>query len=155
MYSAFSLSSYQLPISPSNCGAREDSWEFLGQERNRTNLRGNQPWILTGMTNTEAPIFWSSDVNSQLIGKDPDAGKDWGQKKMASEDEMAGCYHWCNGHELGQMPGDGEGQGGLACCSPWRWPGDWTTVHHVSLSSPWLGLYIGILSILMSFYFCF
>ena len=55
-----------------------------------------------------------------VIGKVPDAGKDWGQKeKRASEDEMAGQHHRCNEHELGQTPGDGEGQGGLACCSPW------------------------------------
>ena len=57
---------------------------------------------------------------SWLLEKVPDAGKDWGQKeKRASEDEMAGWHHWCNGHELGQTLGDGEGQGGLACCSPW------------------------------------
>ena len=66
------------------------------------------------------PVFWSSDANSLFIGKVPDAGKDWGQKeKMASEDEMAGWHHQCNGHELGQTLGDGEGQGGLACCSLW------------------------------------
>ena len=47
-------------------------------------------------------------------------GKKCGQKeKRASEDEMAGRHHQCNEHELGQTPGDGEGQGGLACCSPW------------------------------------
>ena len=72
------------------------------------------------MTDAEAPVFWSSDRNSWLIGKVPDAGKDWGQKeKRASEDEMARWHHWCNGHELGQTLGDGEGQRGLACCSPW------------------------------------
>ena len=49
-----------------------------------------------------------------------DAGKDWGQKeKRPSEGEMAGWHHQCNGHELGQTSGDGEGQGGLVCCSPW------------------------------------
>ena len=67
------------------------------------NLKGNQPWIFTGRTDAEAeaPVFWSSDVNRQLIGKVPDAGKDWGQKeKRASEDEMAGWHHWCNTHEL-------------------------------------------------------
>ena len=67
----------------------------------------------------EAPVFWSSDVNRQLIGIVPDAGK--GQKKRASEDEMAGWHHQCNEHELGQTLGDGEGQGGLACSSPWGW----------------------------------
>ena len=86
------------------------------------NLQGNQPWILTGRTNAEAeaPVFWPPDANSRLIGKVPDAGKDWGQKeKRVSEVEMAGWYHQCNGHELGQALGDGEGQQGLACCSPW------------------------------------
>ena len=65
----------------------------------------------------EAPVFWLSDVNSQLIGKVPDAGKNWGQKR-ASEDEMIGWHHRCNEHEFGQTSGDGEGQGGLACYSP-------------------------------------
>ena len=65
-------------------------------------------------------IFWSSDANSWLTGKVPDAGKDWGQKeKRVSEDEMAGWHHQCNGYEFGQTSGDGEGQRGLACCSPW------------------------------------
>ena len=86
------------------------------------NLKGDQAWIFTGRTDAEAeaPIFWSSDVNSWLIGKVPDVWKDWGQKeKRASEDEMTGQHHWCNKHELGQTLWDGEGQGGLVCCSPW------------------------------------
>ena len=57
--------------------------------------------------------------SSRLTGKVPDTEKDWEQKKRASENEMPGWYHWCNGHELGQILGDGERQGGLACCSPW------------------------------------
>ena len=66
----------------------------------------------------EAPIFRSPGVKSQLIGKVPDARKDWGPKEnRASEDEMAGWHHRWNGHELGQTSGDGEGQGGLACYS--------------------------------------
>ena len=84
-------------------------------------LKGNQPWIFTGRTDAEAeaPVFWSSDANRQLIGKVPDAGKDWGQKeKRASEDEIARQHHRSNEHELWQTLGDGEGQGGLACCSP-------------------------------------
>ena len=63
-----------------------------------------------------------SDAKNWLIGKDPDAGKDWRQKeKKATEDEIAEWHHLCNGyeHELGQTPGDGEGQGSLACCSSW------------------------------------
>jgi len=60
------------------------------------------------------------NANSQLIWKVPDAGKDWRQKeKRASEDEMVGWHHQCNGHELEPTSGDGEGQGGLVCCIPW------------------------------------
>ena len=78
-------------------------------------LKGNQSWTFIGRTDVEAPVFWSSDVNSQLIEKVPDAGKDWGQEeKRASQDDMAGWHHWCNGHELGQTSVGGEGQGGLA-----------------------------------------
>ena len=86
------------------------------------NLEGNhQPWILIGRTDgeAEASVFWSSDAKSWLIRKDTDAGKDWGQKKRVSEDEMSGWHHECNGHELRQTLGDGEGQGGLVHCSPW------------------------------------
>ena len=76
--------------------------------------------ILIGRTDVEAeaPVFWSPNVNSWPTGKIPAAGKDWGQKRV-SEDEMAGWYHQCNGHKPGQNSGDGEGQGGLARCSPW------------------------------------
>ena len=98
------------------------------------NLKGNQAWILIGRTDTEAetPVFWLSDVNSWLIGKVTDAGKNWGQKeKRASEDEMAGWHHWCNGHELGQTLGDGEREAWCAAVygvtKSWTWLGDWTT----------------------------
>ena len=83
-------------------------------------LKADQPWMFTWRTNAETSIFWSSDVNSWLIGKVLDAGKDRGQKeRRASEDEMAGWHHWCSGHELGKTLGDDEGQRGLMCCSPW------------------------------------
>ena len=85
-------------------------------------LKGDQPWIFTGKTDAkaEAPVFWSSDAHRWLIGKVPDAGKDWGHKEnRVSEDEMAGRHHRCNGRELQQTPGGSEGQGGLTCCSPW------------------------------------
>ena len=87
------------------------------------NPKGNQPWIFTGRTDaeTEALTFCLSDVNRQLIGRVPDAGKDWGQKKRVLEDEIAGRHHRCNEYELGQTLADGEGQGGLVCCSPWCW----------------------------------
>ena len=59
-------------------------------------------------------------MKSQIIGKDPDAGQDQRQEeKGMTENEMVGWYHLLNGHEFEQAPGDGEGQGSLACCSPW------------------------------------
>ena len=111
----------------SNCGAGEDSWESLGQQGdqiNQSDSKENQPWILIGRTDAEAQaqslILWPLDVNSQLIGKDPDAGKDWRHKeKRATEDEVAGWHHWFNGHQLGRTLLNREGQGGRACWSPW------------------------------------
>ena len=65
-------------------------------------------------------VLWPCDVKSRLIGEDPDAGKDWRQKeKRVAGDEMVGWHHWLHGHEFEQTAGDGEGQGSLACCSPW------------------------------------
>ena len=67
-----------------------------------------------------ASIFWLPDVKSWLIGKNPNAGKDWRQKKKGvAEDEMVRQHHQLNGYELEQTSGDSEGQGSLACCSPW------------------------------------
>ena len=85
------------------------------------NSKGNQPWIFIARTDAEAeaPILWPPDVKNWLTGKDPDAGKDWWQEKGMTEREMAGWHHWLNGHELEHTLGDGEGQGSLACCSPW------------------------------------
>ena len=84
--------------------------------------KGNQSWIFIGRTDAEAetPILWPPDIKSWLIWKDPDAGKDWGQEeKGKTEDEMVGWHHWLNGHGFGWTLGVGDGQGGLACCSPW------------------------------------
>ena len=84
--------------------------------------KGNQSWIFTGRTDAkaDAPTLWSLDAKSQLIGKDPDAGKDWGQEeKGVTKDEVVGWHLWINGHESEQTPGDGEGQGSLAGSSPW------------------------------------
>ena len=86
------------------------------------NPKGNQPWIFIGRTDAEAeaPILWLPDAKNQLIGKDPDAGKDWRQEeKGTTEDDMVGWHHQLNGHEFEQALGDGKGQGSLACCSPW------------------------------------
>ena len=84
--------------------------------------KGNQSWIFIGRTDaeTEIPILWPPDVKNWLIWKDPDAGKDWRQeKKGMTEDEMVGWHHQLDGHEFEQAPGVGDGQGSLACCSPW------------------------------------
>ena len=84
------------------------------------NPKGNQSWVFIGSTDAEAPIFWPPDVKSWLIGKDPDAGRDWRlEEKGTTEKEMVGWYHLLNGHEFEQALGDGEGQGSLECCSPW------------------------------------
>ena len=86
------------------------------------NLKGNQPWVFIERTDAEAeaPILWLLDVKSQFIGKDPDAGKDRGQEEnRMTEDEVVGWHPQLNGHEFEQSLGDGEGQGSLACWSPW------------------------------------
>ena len=92
------------------------------KEIQAVNPKGNQPWIFIGRTDAEAEalILWQPAVKSWLIGKDPDAGEDWRQEeKGMTEDKMDGWDHWLNGHEFEQAPGDGEGQGSLACFSPW------------------------------------
>ena len=91
------------------------------KESKPVNPKGNQSWILTGRTDAEAdvPILWPHDVMSWLIRKDPDAGKDWRQEEKMTEGKMVGWHHQLNGPEFEQALGDGEGQGGLACCSPW------------------------------------
>ena len=84
--------------------------------------KGNQSWIFIGRTDAEieTPILWPPDVKNWLLGKDPDAGKDWRrEEKGTTEDEMVGWHHRRNGHEFEQASGVGEGQGSLACCSPW------------------------------------
>ena len=68
----------------------------------------------------ETPILWPPHAKSCLIGKDSDAGRDWGQEeKGTTEDEMVGWHHRLHGHEFEQALGVGDGQGGLVCCSPW------------------------------------
>ena len=105
-----------------NCGVGENSWESLGQQDQQVHPKGNQSWIFTGRTDAEAEasILWPPDGKSQLIGKDPDSGKDW---KAGGEGDdrrwdgwMASLTQW---PWVWQTPGDSEGQGGLACCSSW------------------------------------
>ena len=84
--------------------------------------KGNQSWVFIGRTDTEAeaPVLWPPHAKSRLTGKDPDAGRDWGQEeKGMTEDEMVGLHHQLDGHEFEQAPGVGDGQGNLACCDSW------------------------------------
>ena len=84
--------------------------------------KGNQSWVFIGRTDVEAEtlILWPPHAKSWLIGKDPDAGKDWGQaEKGMTEDGMVGWHHWLDGHEFGLTLGVGVGQGGLVCWSSW------------------------------------
>ena len=81
--------------------------------------KGDPSWVFFGRTDTEAetPILWPPHAKSWLIGKDSDAGRDWGQdEKGMTESEMAGWHHWLDGRESEWTPGVGDGQGGLACC---------------------------------------
>ena len=80
--------------------------------------KGNKSWIDIGRTDAEAPILWPPDAKNWLIGKNPDAGKDWRwEEKGMTEDEMVGWHHWLNEHEFEQAPRVGDGQGSLAWCS--------------------------------------
>ena len=84
--------------------------------------KGDQSWVFIGRTDAEAKtvILWPPHAKSWLIGKDPDAGRDWRQEeKGTTEDEMAGWHHWLDAHEFGRTPGVGDGQGGLVCCNSW------------------------------------
>ena len=82
----------------------------------------DQPWDIFGRydAKAETPVLWPPHVKSWLIGKDSDAGRDWGQEeKGTTEDEMAGWHHGLDGRESGWTPGVGDGQGGQACCNSW------------------------------------
>ena len=86
------------------------------------NPKGNQSWIFIGRTGAEAEalILWPPNVKNWLIGKDPDAGKDWRQdEKGTTENKLVGWHHWLKIHEFEQALGAGDGQGSLVCCSPW------------------------------------
>ena len=83
---------------------------------------GGQSWVFIGRTDakTETPVLWTPHAKSWLIGKDSDAGRDWGQEeKGTTEDEMAGWHCRLDGHEFGWTLGVGDGEGGLACCNSW------------------------------------
>ena len=106
-----------------NCGVEKTVASPLAcKEIQPAHPKGDQSWVFIGRTHAEAEtlILWPPHAKSWLIGKDPDAGRDWGQReKGMTEDEMAGWHHRLNGHEFGYTPGVGDGQGGLACCDSW------------------------------------
>ena len=84
--------------------------------------KGDQSWVFIGRSDAKAetPVLWPPHAKSWLIGKDSDAGRDWGQEeKGTTEDEMAGWHNQLDGHEFEWAPGVGDGQGGLACCHSW------------------------------------
>ena len=105
-----------------NCGPGGDSWESLGLQRDQTSLS----WRKSVLNIYWKEWCWSSNTLATWCKelthwKDPDVGKDWRQEeKGTTEDETAGWHHRLGGHEFGwQAPGVGDGQGSLACCSPW------------------------------------
>ena len=145
----------------SNCGGGEDPWVPLDSKIKPVNPTGNQLWIFIGRIDAEAeaPVLWPPDTKTRHIGKDPDAGKDrWQEVKGMAEDEMVGWHYQLNGHKFEQASGYDEGQGSLACCSPWgrkeldttKWL-NWT--EQVTLSSLLVKHYIDVSERLFFFFF--
>ena len=99
------------------------------------------------MLKLKLQLHWLTDAKNQLIGKDLDAGKGWRQEeKGTTEDEMVGWHHQLSGHEFEQAPGVGDGQGSLACCSPWDHKEsdtteqlNWTDVYFADRYKFWFG----------------
>ena len=119
---------------PSNCGAGEDSCPLDSEKIKPVSLEGDQPWIPRRTdAEAEAPVYWSSGENSQLIGKVPDAGKDWGQKeKRASEDEMARWHTNAMDMNLGKLQEMVRDRDAWHAAARWvtksqTWVGDWIT----------------------------
>ena len=97
-----------------NCDIGEDSWESPSdcKEIQPVHPKGDQSWVFIGSSDVEAeiPVLWSPHAKSWLTGKDPDAGRDQGQEKGTTEDEMVGRNPRLNGHESEDAPGVGDGQ---------------------------------------------
>ena len=105
-------------------GIEKTLWEFLWLQGDPKGVqpKGDQSWVFIGRTEveTETPILWPLHAKSWLIGKEPDAGRDWGQEeKGMTEDTIIGWHHQLNGHGCGWTLGVGDGQEGLACCGSW------------------------------------
>ena len=95
---------------------------WTARRSNQSILKEISPGVFFGRTDAkdETPVFWPPHAKSWLIGKDPDAGRDWGQEeKGMTEDEMAGWHHQLDGCEFEWTLEDGDGQGGLVCCDSW------------------------------------
>ena len=108
---AFELWCWRWLVSPLDC-----------KEIHPVHPKGDQSWVFIGRADAKAetPVLWPADAKSWLIGKDPDAGGDWGQEeKGMTEDEMAGWHHRLDAREFGWTPGVGDEQGGLVCCDSW------------------------------------
>ena len=122
----------------------------VSKEIKPVNLKGDQPWIFTGSWSSSILVIWYEKMTHW---KSP-----WcwerlrAKEKRASEDEMAGRHHWCNKHELGQTPEDGEGQGGLACCSPWGRKESDTTERQATATACPLCAYLQFISVHIRMY---
>ena len=105
------------------CGVGEDAWEPLHcKEIQPVHSKGDQSWVFFGRNDTKAetPVLWPPHAKSWFIGKDSDAGRDWGQEeKGMTEDKMAGWHHRLDGREFEWTLGVGDGQGGLVCLNSW------------------------------------
>ena len=133
-------------IEPESPTLQVDSFltELWGKPCQLLYPKAYQPWDFFGKNDAKAetPVLWPPHAKSWLSGKDSDAGRDWGQEeKGTTEDEMAGWHHWLDGHDSEWTPGDGDGQGGLACCNSWghkeldtteqlNWP-EWKFIHSI------------------------
>ena len=123
------------------CWRRLSRVTWTARRSNQSILKGINPeYSLKLLVLKQAPILWPPDAKKWLIGKETDAGKDWGQEKRVTEDEMVGWHHWLSGHEYEQITfeslalsqRDGEGRESLSCCSSWvanSWTrlSNWTT----------------------------
>ena len=111
---------------------------WVSDEIQPVHTKGDQSWVFIGMTDAKAetPILWPPDAKNWLIGKDPDAGKDWRWEKGMTEDEMTGWHLWLDGCEFEWILSVGDGQGGLACTAvhgvakSQTWLNDWTELNH-------------------------
>ena len=149
-----------------NCGLEKTLESPLdNKETQPVNPKGSQSWIFTEglMLKLKLQYFghlmWRTDSL-----EDPDAGEDWRQEKGTTEDEMVGWHHWLNGHEFGYTPGDGDGQGSLACCSPWGCKEsdmteqlNWTELPKLAFLyflPWWIVSQLSYSSLFFTFYFC-